>query len=378
MSPDNVEALIRQTLDRPSGSDLEAAARKQAEHDSGRRPLFEDATRRLAAVYEEKSLHHSITHLTFLPSGQEPTDRFSNREVWEQGPSGGVSGGESDELLRARNRHLIAGQATADQFTGITVPFAPFLVLTRTDAANAGLVAGLNQSQPNRAVGTAIGKERHDSPLWNMPGRAVGNDAIAQLAPKYTAPLHVQRDRIASARETPWPDAGFTKALIDTLTSNQVHSRGEIGGDERESLPDRFQGRGRDHGFRSPQIDYPGAQADRMITNDLTHDRLVSASAIGSVLGGFGDMFDHGDQRANPGSSHSTFDRGCVGKSDDVPSSNTVTSGAAQEAMAAAADELERLRSAVRRTIDELERARGSVQPPLPALPVNRGTFRIS
>ena len=72
------------------------------------------------------------------------------------------------------------------------------------------------------------------------------------------------------------------------------------------------------------------------------------------------------------------LDRNGGWKSDDGPMSNNATNGSAQEAMAAATDELERLRAAVRRTIDELERVRGPVQPPLPALPLNRGSFRIS
>jgi hypothetical protein len=380
MFQDTVDISMGRDRGRPRALDhaLDAEMRKQGENDRRRRPLFDDATRRQAAVYEQQSLHHSIAHVSYLPSVQEPTDHFSNIAAREMGPTRGVSGAASDEHLRADHRLALAGEATADQIRGVTLPFAPALDLTQTAAAYAGLVEKLNQWQPTRAMGTAIGNGRHDFPLRNMPDRQDGNDPIAQLAPKYTAALHGERDRTVSARDAAGHDSGFTQELIDTLTSNQVHSQDETSGDEREFLPDRSQGHGRDHGVRSSRVAYPGTQADNRITNDLSLDRLVGASAIGAVLGGFGDMIGQGDQRAIPDNPHPTFDRDGGWKSDDGLSSNAATSGAAQEAMAAVSDELERLRAAVRRTIDELERARGSVQPPLPSLPVKRGTFRIS
>ena len=152
MSPDNVDARIQQTQDRTSklGRALEVEARRQADHDSHRRPVFDDARRREAAVYEEKSLNQSITHLGFLPSGQEPTDRFSNRTAREKGPERNVSGGETGEQLRARHRLGLDDAATADQIWGVSVPFTSALDLTRTVAAHAGLVEGHNQLQPTR------------------------------------------------------------------------------------------------------------------------------------------------------------------------------------------------------------------------------------
>ena len=114
----------------------------------------------------------------------------------------------------------------------------------------------------------------------------------------------------------------LTKPTVDTVTG-QVRSQAETGEGIREPLLDSAQDRGRD-GYRS--------QSDRI------------------------------DGR----------------QSLDGPSFDTAANGSVHEAIAAATDELERLRAAVRRTIDDLERVRGSVQPHLPALPVNRGSFRIS
>ena len=157
-----------------------------------------------------------------------------------------------------------------------------------------------------------------------------------------------------------------------------MHPQGEIGADERELLADSSGVRGLDQGFQSLRIANPEAQADRTITNDLMHDGQAGASAIGSILRGFGEMIGQSDRRADPNTPRPTIDRADGWKSGDDSSPNAAANGSAQDAMAMAGSELERLRTAVRRTIDDLERVRGSVQPPLPSLPVNRGAFRIS
>jgi hypothetical protein len=298
---------MRRDHARPSALDeaLEAEVRQQGEYDIRRRPLFEDATRRQAAVYEEKSFHDSMTHVRFLPSVQEPSDGLSNIAAWERRP---VNGDESDEFLRAEHRVELAGQPMAGQFRGVMAPFASGPDLTSTVAAHGGLVEGVKHSKSTWPMGTAIGKERNDFSTQNIPDEAV-NNPIAQRALRYTAPLDGQREQIASARDTLAHDAGITKALVDTLTSNQVHRQSETGADERDFLQDTFRGRGRDHGFGSPPIAYPGAQAAIMITNDLVHNGLDGASAIGSVLGGFGATIGQGERRANHGSLHPIFDR---------------------------------------------------------------------
>lgn len=56
------------------------------------------------------------------------------------------------------------------------------------------------------------------------------------------------------------------------------------------------------------------------------------------------------------------------------PRADASDSGAS---LAALLDDLEKLRTAARRTAQELERIRGPVQPALPAMPPNHGSFRI-
>jgi hypothetical protein len=115
-----------------------------------------------------------------------------------------------------------------------------------------------------------------------------------------------------------------------------------------------------------------------MIPTEIAHDRTVSASTTDSIFGGFDDMFGQDNQRAKLSDSHTTFDRAGGWNTDDGHFSDAATNSSAQQALAAATEEVERLTAAVKSTIHELERIRGSVQPPLPALPVNRGVFRIS
>ena len=57
------ESIPDATRSYPAGAldlALDAVASQQGENDHRRRPLFDDATRREAAVYEQKSLRHSI------------------------------------------------------------------------------------------------------------------------------------------------------------------------------------------------------------------------------------------------------------------------------------------------------------------------------
>jgi len=257
----------------------------------------------------------------------------------------------------------------------VTGPLALPPNLYRTIAAHAGLVEGLEPSDPIRLLRAAIGNETHESRLGNMPRRDASTESFEQLATRYTESLHVQLKPVVRQHLMLGREDQFTRDLGDTLTSGQVHSHAETDAKEREFGTDNSQNHGEDQ--RSLRHAHHAAQIERIIPSEIAHERAASASAFGSIFGGFGEMLGQDDQRGNPINSRTTFDRASGWDTDDGHLSNTATNGSAGEALTAA-DELERLRDAVRRTIDELERVRGSVQPPLPALPVNRGAFRIS
>ena len=372
--------MIRQAQDRPSVVErtLEAVARQDGEQDSRRRQLFMDESRRTVAINAEPFVGDSPNHPRCLPSGQESTNAFADAMAPETIPARSRIGREGGRPPRVQPELALVGAAEVDRYLRVKGSFAPFVELSRSIAHHAGPVEGITSSAPSRLLEAVLGAETHRIRPDDMTGRDATTDALARLAPRYTMPLNRQLEGVVLAQAIRGREAELTNVSAAHLTSSPINSPTELGANEREFLAAGTHDGGRDHGFRSPRIAYPRAQADGMIANDLTHNWLDGVSVIGANRGGLGDMIGQGDLRANSGTPHPTIDRFDASKSDDGPSSNAATSGAAQDAMAAAAGELERLRTAVRRTIDELERVRGSVQPPLPSLPVNRGAFRIS
>jgi hypothetical protein len=372
--------MIRQAQDRPSAVErtMEALARLDVEQDARRRTLFMDESQRSAVIHAGTFLRDVPTHLKFLPSGIESTAAFANSMPRETGPARSRIGRESGQTPRVQPELALVSDAEVERYMRVRGSFAPSPEPFRSIAAQAGLDEGRKPSGPTRLLEAAIGKEKHDVRVDGMSGRDATNGALGRLAPRYSMPLTRQLERVALELAAPKRIAELSNVSADHMTSGQMSSQTEMGETEHALLPGGAHDGGPDLGCRSPRIAYPRALADRMIANDLTHNRLDGAPMIGADRAGLGDMIGQGDRRANPRSLHPTVDRDGALKSDDGSSSNTATSGAAQEAIAEAAGELERLRNAVRRTIDDLERVRGSVQPPLPSLPVNRGAFRIS
>ena len=395
MTQNSLDATMRHNNGWPSAFErgLDAVARQQAENDNRRRRLFLDGKRRQAVAYEEKFVHDSIARLKLIPSGQEPTEQFTASIAREKVSAPGGMNEEADQRLQARPQLALDPHEDTVRYRSPMVPF--IASLTGTVAARLGLADGPHQTGPTRIPPAVIGdavairEAEHDvrrqrlftdetkrqaavdaenylqvsptplKPLSNgrepahrftdaalnktdqtripdtvisleksdvrsedMPRRHDGIDPITQLDPRYTAPLDGQLGTDVSAQMTLGREAEITKAMVDTVTGH-VRSQAETGADIPEPILDSPQGRGRD-GYR--------AQSDR----------------IDGRQGVDGPLFD------------------------------TAANGSAHEALAAAADELERLRAAVRRTINDLERVRGPVQPHMPALPVNRGSFRIS
>ena len=149
------------------------------------------------------------------------------------------------------------------------------------------------------------------------------------------------------------------------MTSDQLRSQSQMDGNEREHLAGIDVDRGSALGTGSLRLGNWGGDAERLIPNS-------------PVLADITEMTGQRNQRADRGSFPPSVDRGAEWEAGHALSSGATIRTPTQDATTAAADEVERLRAAVSRTIEQLERVRGSIAPPLPALPPNRGAFRIS
>ncbi len=101
----------------------------------------------------------------------------------------------------------------------------------------------------------------------------------------------------------------------------------------------------------------------------LTLDRTFGDQAIGSALSGSVDALGPGDRRPSAINARAMIEPSRGSERPVSPRSGAPASISGTESMEAATQELERLRSAARRTADELEKVRGPVPPAFPARP---------
>ena len=101
----------------------------------------------------------------------------------------------------------------------------------------------------------------------------------------------------------------------------------------------------------------------------LTRDRTFGDQAIGSALSGSVDALGPGDRRPSAINARTMIEPSRGSERPVSPRSGAPASASRTESMEAATQELERLRSAARRTADELEKVRGPVPPAFPARP---------
>jgi len=101
----------------------------------------------------------------------------------------------------------------------------------------------------------------------------------------------------------------------------------------------------------------------------FTRDRTLGERAIGAALSGFPEAVGPGDRRPPASNAQTMIEPNCGSERHLSQLANTSTTGLGKEMMVAATQELERLRSAARRTADELEKVRGPVPPAFPARP---------
>jgi hypothetical protein len=250
-----------------------------------------------------------------------------------------------------------------------TMPFVASLSSARPSPTAAAIIEGLSQVERNSIMAASGDGVRDNVQPQEAQALDPANDQIEQLALARVSALEGRLERLAPAHMSPENEARSPETLVGTLTPEQLDSLSPRELDPWEQIRSTSQGRERDEGSHSRQIWAQRAIAERSDSRDRQ-----TASIFGRATESFGQL----DTRFDPGYSHSTVDRGSGSSSAEGLESGMSMRSPADEAVAAAAHEVERLRSAVRQTIDELERVRGSVHPPLPSLPINRGSFRIS
>jgi hypothetical protein len=118
-----------------------------------------------------------------------------------------------------------------------------------------------------------------------------------------------------------------------------------------------------------PQMVQQDPATELTMSKVLTRDRRLGDHAIGSGLPGLPEAVGPVEHRRLATNASAMIEPNPGSARPVSPWTGTPASSSGTESMAAATEELERLRSAARRTADELERIRGPVPPAFPARP---------
>jgi hypothetical protein len=410
---------------------LAGVAKQQAQRDSQRRLL--DEALRTASFQTEKLSGETPAHLRVLPAEIETGDRFNETAARDFEPARAGIARESDSPRYTHSQHPPSDPADRVRGTGDMFPHEAPLPLSRMIGVHASSVEDRSPSGPVHRAGPMIGEKwryegtKHSSGLdaaedpitrlalnrsASLRGRleVVGSDdmrieagglltkalaqtltqgetffqatlgladPIAQLARNYRDPVHTRPEMVGPEDLGVEPEGQFTRAFAKNLGQSERRSQSLLALDEQAS-PFKKPDLGELYQYHQP--DEPSGHAARVqtIAENLSRAGDPGVSTLGSVLDGLSGHFDAGGQRPDSTNALAKPDRDRGRNRDDGRSYSAVGNDSTNEAMAATTSELERLRSAVKKTIDDLERVRGAVHPPLPALPVNRGSFRIS
>jgi hypothetical protein len=342
---------------------LDAVIKRHVESDRDRRQLLMEKTHRAATAYEETIVRDNRTS----PSADATAHALIAL-------SSGGAGVDLDEIFRAQPQVALADQMVDDHLLGDAHSKTQFREQSATVVAPTGHAENLSGRSQRSMLEPESGRVGHDVRQLRIPG----NDSIVELADKLTTPFGEPSRAPLPAAAGASHDAAFTQALVDTLMTESLHSRAGISADLLNPLDERARDGREDQRFRSTQTARLRAREKGMADGDLVNVSAVDEPAISSIIGGGELSHVEAENRVHQGNSRMTSDRDGGWKSGPGAATDTGQDSAVQHAVAAAVDEVERLRAAVRRTIDELARVRGPVEPPLPALPPDRGAFRIS
>jgi hypothetical protein len=315
--------------------------------------------RRLQDYTDERGLHAASVERNRRSAGQALAELF---------PS------ESDQSARSSDPEML--QSNTPQ-TGISLasesrlPLEPPHSLTNTLIAGASSGKGFGQDESARLLATLVGPTKPDSGM-SVPTDVV-LDKYAQTVPvtppppRYAGPfvrMEQVSDVISQQVET-----GVESQEARGAAPGAAEPREGRRGDEGE-LPFAVTAeRGPVKRPTFPQMVQQDPATELTMSKALTRDRRLGYHAIGSGLPGLPEAVDPVERRRPAINAPAMIEPNAGSASPVSPWAGTPARSSGTESMAAATEELERLRSTARRTADELEKIRGPVTPAFPARP---------
>jgi hypothetical protein len=342
MNHNTQDSWIQRGLDTEA---VDTQLRRESDRDA-RRWLehYIDERRHQAGAVEgnRRDAGAALTEL-LLPADSKPIARLSEPEKLQAGaPRVAVSTANDPTLPVDHTDQARAIRSAAAQQQH---PIEPPQPRVRAQIAEAIGGSQLSQAESARQLATRIGPTKPDAgssiPTDVVLGQYAQTIPVTPLASLYTSPV-----------------AGMERA------SDVLSQQAKTGGTFQESWGDVRVNHG-----PSPRAVQENAATELAMSNALTRDRTLGDHAIGSALSGLPEGVGPADRR-RPATGAPTM----IGPNQDSerlisPWADPPAGTSGKESIAAATDELERLRSAARRTADELEKIRGPVPPAFPARP---------
>jgi hypothetical protein len=430
MSSDVADKPVRRASAQPRMLQraIDAVARRLSEDESEGGRVLTASARQIRALQIEQVVADSQATLDILLSGRLLANGFGDRNdkpreaaiAHETRPTD-KSQGESESITQSsasRSRHDAPPVITSPGISRLIAPYA-------------GASVGINPSISPPLPGMLFGEARYQDQRQETSYNAGVRDSLGHLGPRYSASLRLESEGQLPAKLTLEREDGSTDAMSGPAHLQHQHDRAETRKFE-QVLP---AGSERDRGDKpgppvagtrvepnnaAPLSSNEGVAFSKAFADILTAaDLRPQTAAIANnrpLLAGTGldhwqstepsslrigdqrndaerlfvsdrptnpmpielsDLIGQGDRQANWRSPATNSDQSGGGNASESPAFGGADASV-QAQIAAVADDLQRLRAAVRRTIDDLESVRNSVQPTMPALPPNRGTFRIS
>ena len=340
---------------------LDALAKQQAERDARKHFDAGARTRQLAAESELTVPIASILQKVDFPSG---SDHLGVSASSDSRTDSDLVVSHAEQTTQGRSPVELSRRAEADHAASL----AAALATSRTALASA-------MGRPQLPGSDPIDPSKTDS---GTKSRENGDESTSIVAAKYGSFLHENAGIAAPAQESIAIATKLAEGGRDI--SSSVLSRAQPATDEdaEDGLDGRIRNARGATDLRAVLQTPTVAQGNGVSTFEHADERDTDLSALVSAFYAAGGLPNQGNRGSPLLGAQTTIARNDERQRDDGRSPGIATGGTADSALTDAAGELEQLRVALSRTIDELEKARGVVQAPLPALPPNRGAFRIS